>query len=181
MDDSKDLVILNDFESTGLDERKHEIIDVGVRLIHGPTLELIAADSFRVRPERMHLADPGALKINGYNEEGWRGALSKKDAMDRYLTFISGALDFASWNAWFDRRLFRAWERDLNIEVPLDYHVTDIVMLAKEKLWWPVRKVERISLNTVAEYLGLGREPDIHTGENGAAKAHEVWKALRTL
>lgn len=170
---------ITDVETTGLDERTHEIIEVGVIVVDYHTLGVIREDTFKVKPERIELASPEALRINGYNEEEWKDALSKRAALIRYDEFISKAR-FGGWNSPFDRRFLRALEREVGIPLPLDYHETDIASLALEILR-NVAFQKKLKLDTVAEFFGLEPEPVPHRALNGARLELEVFRRLRAF
>lgn len=170
---------ITDVETTGLDERTHEIIEVGVAVVNYHTLAVLREDSFKVRPERIELASPEALRINGYNEADWVGALSKRSALVRYDEFI-GKARFGGWNSSFDRRFIRALERELGLPLALDHHETDIAALALETL----RNVpfeKKTKLDTVAAFFRIDPEPVPHRAINGVHRALEVFRRLRTF
>lgn len=181
MSDAKELVSVNDFETTGLDDRVHEIIDFGMIIVHGPTLEIVKADTFKAKPERIELASPEALRINGYTPEKWKDALTKREAIERYRDFHGDVNDFASWNTWMDRRFLRAFELETGVSLPLDYHTTDnIVFLAKELV--RIGRIEafpKLSLKEAGLRFGIAPEPDVHEAMNGVMNAVLVWRALR--
>ncbi len=71
-----DLVFI-DTETTGLDPRKHELIEIAVVRVKQdwsgdkPTFTVADEWSTKVRPENIQSADPASLRVNGYSASGW--------------------------------------------------------------------------------------------------------------
>ena len=77
-----------DTETTGLDPNKHEIIELAVVIARqvpregkGPSLEIIEECEWKIKPQRIELAEEAALRVNGYNEVDWMFAVDRKKAM----------------------------------------------------------------------------------------------------
>ena len=103
-----------DLETTGLSPKKHEILEIGYILAEqvpqegrGPVLRILETFDTKVAPERIGEADPTALKINGYNEEGWRGAMPLEKAL-RYLAEKTSGAIVVGHNVDFDLGFLRA-------------------------------------------------------------------------
>lgn len=169
-------VAVTDEETTGLDERVHEIIEIGIIVVRFDTLEVDREDTFKVKPARIDKASPEALRINGYNEEEWRDALGKPEALHRYGDFVGNA-QFGGWNPGFDRRFLRALERETDVYLDLDHHEHDIATLAREHL--RDSGLRKLKLDVVAQHLGFPEEPKPHRALSGARLALQVWRELR--
>ncbi len=68
-----------DTETTGLDLKKHQIIQLG--LMHYSIedygdLKLLEKIQFNIKPSNIKAASPQALIINGYTEEDWKNSTS---------------------------------------------------------------------------------------------------------
>ncbi len=72
-----------DVETTGFDSDTAEIIELGLVLAKMRDGELVVTDQLdlKIRPEHIETAEPGALRVNGYNEADWLFAVSLPDAM----------------------------------------------------------------------------------------------------
>lgn len=172
-----------DIETTGLDPRFHEMIDIGIIYtdLDGNELDRLYIRIIPPHPERL---DPGAKAVNGFDLDYWRahGAVDETEAARRILAFHARAsagrqMIFAAYNVWFDqsfldallRRNGSAW-RDL-----FHYHVLDIPSIA-----WG-EGFEQLNGTDLAAALGLPdetRAPIEHTGLTGAAFNVNVYKAL---
>jgi DNA polymerase III epsilon subunit-like protein len=66
-----------DTETTGLDENKHELIQLGIvelELKESGELRVIKEHDYKFHPKHLDKADPESLKINGYSAERWSKA-----------------------------------------------------------------------------------------------------------
>lgn len=172
-----------DIETTGLDPRRHEMIDIGMIYtdLDGNEIDRLYVRILPPHPERL---DPGARAVNGFDPAYWRahGAVDEAEAVRRILAFHARAsagrqIIFTAYNVWFDqsfldallRRHGAAW-RDL-----YHYHVLDIPSIA-----WG-EGFEQLNGTALSAALGLPDEtrvPAEHTGLTGAAFNVEVYKAL---
>lgn len=172
-----DLVAVNDFETGGLSEQNCSILAYGVSIVDPRTLEVLRSDEFKVVPD--FPVNAGAAAVNGYTPEGWVGALSQREGIERYRDFISGVRQFGSWNTWFDRRFLAATSARTQVPIDLDYHCIDLVGIAREKLWTRGVRLEKVSLDKVSVALGLPTEPLPHLPLRGVEQALMVWRKLR--
>src|SRR3989344_1833010 len=62
-----------DIETTGLDVRRHEIIEIGC-ILTTPELKVIEEFELKIKPERIADADPVSLKISHYDPDRWGSA-----------------------------------------------------------------------------------------------------------
>jgi len=168
-------IVFVDLETTGLDFRRHEILEIGVIRVDAKTLEMVAQCDVRVRPEHLEHASPEALAIAGYSDEGWDEASTLEVALARVAPLFEGAL-VAGHNVAFDWAfLEEAFHRE---ELPLpevDYHRLDTASLA-----WPLvatGELSSLSLDSVAAYLGLER-PSPHRAMADARCSLEVARRL---
>ncbi len=166
-------IAFTDFEMSGLDPCKHEILEFGVIVANIETLEIVARMDKKVKPEHLSTADPDSLAFMGYKEENWRDAISLKQALEEYTKLTDGAL-YAGWVLAIDWVFLRHAYQALNMPFTLDYHAFDIMPLCYEKFGI-------LKLSKVCDHLGIPREPMPHRAINGAEKAYEVYKKLREI
>jgi DNA polymerase-3 subunit epsilon len=142
-----------DLETTGLDPRRHEILEIAVVRADPRTLEVTGMLDLRVRPGRIEDADPAALGINAWSAEAWRDAVPLDIALVRAKPLLEGAL-LAGHNISFDRIFLDAAWNASGVPAPdLDHHVLDTATMA-----WPLHAaglVESLSLDVVCETLGI--------------------------
>jgi DNA polymerase-3 subunit epsilon len=142
-----------DLETTGLDPRRHEIIEIAVVRADPRTLEATGMLDLRVRPGRIEDADPAALGINGWSVDAWNDAVPLDVALVRAKPLLEGAL-LAGHNVSFDRAFLDAAWSASGVPAPdLDHHVLDTAAIA-----WPLHAaglVESLSLDVVCKALGI--------------------------
>lgn len=164
-----------DLETTGLDYRCHEILEIGVIRADARTLEIIAQCDVRVCPERLANASTEALAIAGYSFEDWAEASTLEVALAKVAPLFEGAL-VAGHNVGFDWTFLEEAFRREELPLPeVDHHRLDTASLA-----WPLlatRELSSLSLNAVAAYLGLER-PSPHRALADARCSLEIARRL---
>ena len=167
-----------DVETTGLDCRRHEIIEfAGVKIISGCVEDRI---SIKIQPELLNLADPAALKINGYTELGWSGAITQNDAVDQISDWFADGSEYnitalIGHNVWFDYNfvssLFR--KHDVPSCMPIRRICTKdlaVAMLLQYGL-------DNFSLSSCCKFLGI-KTQDLHQAENDVTACFEIYRRL---
>lgn len=171
-------IAFTDFEMSGLDPLRHEIVEFGVVVADASTLEIIGEMDKKVRMERPESADPESLVFLGYRDELWKDAISIREALEEYTALTRGAL-FAAWNTPYDWTFLVETYRRAGVKNPLDYHSLDVASIAYEKL--RLEQDFSIKLTAMCKRLGIEKEPMPHRAINGARTAYEVYKKLRAL
>lgn len=165
-----------DVETTGLDPRRHEIIEVGVIRVTADTLEELDSAYLRVRPEHIEDADPRTLSLNGYCERAWDGAPQLIEALFWVSPLLEGAA-LAAHNVSFDRAFLEAaWRHTGVVPPPMDHHVLDTVSLA-----WPLvtsGQLESLSLEAVCAHLGIARPIKHHALADAKASLNVARRLL---
>ena len=85
---------------------------------------------------------------------------------------------FAAWNVTFDWSFVQKAFHDTRVENTMDYHHLDIPSM----VWAKLRKdgLESVSMDNVAQFLGMPEESKPHRAINGAMTAYEILKKLLT-
>ena len=166
-------IALTDVETTGLDSKKHEILEIGLVVFDSePLFEIYDTLDIKVKPEHIETAEPKALEINGYNKADWEEALPLKEAMELYWDKAQGCM-FASHNVAFDYSFIGPCPHRFDTS---NYHKLDTFTLAWIKI--PHDKIKRWNLKSICEYLEIEPEPAVHRGINGAQAAYNVYTRL---
>ncbi len=141
-----------DLETTGLDFRRHEILEIGVIRADAKTLEVVAQCDVRVSPERLDLASPEALAIAGFSLAEWEEASTLEVALARVAPLFEGAL-VAGHNVGFDWAFLEEAFRNEELPLPeVDYHRLPTPPASP----WPLvatGELRSLSLDSVAGYL----------------------------
>lgn len=144
-----------DVETTGLDERRHELLELAVLRVDPDSLVIEQEYSTRVRPEHPETATREAIAVNGYRPELWSGAPSLADALSGASPLLEGAM-LAGHGVGFDHRFLVAGYQRARLPLRLGYyHLLDTASLA-----WPLLvrgEIESLSLDAVCRALGIER------------------------
>ena len=164
-----------DIETTGDDELKHEILEIGLLLVRQKDFEVIDSGNWMVKPHHIETAIPAALEKNGYNENDWRDARELGEIMPEFSEKTKDAI-FSAFNVSFDWAFIKNAFRTTGAVNLMDYHRFDIMTLA-----WAAGgdKLERFNLKAVAEFFGVPPEPDVHRALNGAETALAVFRKIK--
>jgi|SRR3990172_4717316 len=184
-----------DIETTGLDMEKHEIIQLGVILVEQswparqslgvgggkdgkPAYEILDELELKIKPERLHLADKVALKINGYNEADWALAYNLKEAMAIFSEKTKDAIMVAH-NVAFDFCFLTKAFSVTGVENKMHFHKLDTISIAFAKLHLK-EGVDRFSLQFLCDHFGIENK-NAHTALSDCRATFELYKKLMSL
>ena len=177
------LAIFLDTESTGLDFRRHNILEIAFKIIDVSTGELRASynSCISLSSEAWQNKDPSSIEINGFTwEETLKGkpiAVVGKEIIDLFtsLQIERGKAVFICQNPAFDRSLFSQLI-DVYTQEKLHwpYHWLDFA-----SMYWALRFRDsmnrgvpfpeqiNLSKNEIAKMYGLQEESHPHRAMNG--------------
>jgi DNA polymerase III epsilon subunit-like protein len=168
---------ITDIETTGLDPKKYEIIEIGCVICDSDTFEIIETFDFKIKPLFPELGHPKAYECNGYNEEDWKDGITHTEAMQIYSEKTKDCV-FVAQCVTFDYPFIEALSLDTGIKLQLNRYKFDIPSIS----WFKCKKdLKKYSLKSMCEFLGIEPEPEIHRGINGAMKSYEVLKTLSII
>ena len=177
-----------DTETTGTDPNRHGIIQLAAIIeIDGND---VAEINLRIRPFPTDEIDSKALGVSGVTEEQlssfatpnmvWRtitGELGKHvDKYDKLDKFT-----FAGFNANFDLNMIHAFAMkcgDNYCGSWFWYPPLDVAIIAGEKMRSVRHELKNFKLGTVAEYIGIKPEGDLHDAMTDIRLTREIYKAL---
>lgn len=167
-------IIITDFETTGLDPRQHDIIEIGaIKVDH--TLNEIARLDEKVKIQHHESVEPEALAINGYNEQDWKNAITIDTAMTLFTRFAKDGI-LGAWNITFEYGFLQQALKRTGIADTMDYHRIDIPSI----VWYVAGdKLESLSMDAVAKRFGMEPEPKPHRGITGADYELQILRKLR--
>jgi len=169
------MLAIVDLETSGLDSFKHEILEIGMVVVDLCSNRLISTLDVKVNPCHIETADPVSLKINGYSKERWKGAISLKEALETMRTLANKAT-LAAYNVTFDNAFLEAAFQSTGIESFFHYHRLDLMTLA----WWELGLDKPTSLKRICKRCDIPPEDDRHEALQGAMKAYQVFKVLKS-
>ncbi|MDO8442915.1 MAG: 3'-5' exonuclease [bacterium] len=171
-------IAITDVETTGLDPKVQEIVEIGLVVIDQSTLMIIDTLNVKIKPEHIETASEFALKLNGYNSADWEKAISLPEAMALYAEKTKEAM-FCAHNVTFDWSFIAESFKKTGVKNEMDYHRLDLFTMA----WMKLKNsgLEKLNMNEVAKFLGIPEEPLPHRGINGAMTEYEIYKKLIML
>jgi len=171
-----------DVETTGRHPGIHELLEIGVVLARGDDLEMIKSFEIKIKPERLTDAEPEALAINHWTEEGWKNAVPQKEAIQNFCDFVKGATP-AGWNVSFDRAFIEPAMNRFGIvldDYGLDYTWRDIKM---DFIRWAVLSGQEEKFAPRFGLAGAMRHFGISTEDHHSAlpDAMATWRMAKIL
>lgn len=164
-----DLVIV-DVETSGLDPRRHEILEYGALRLDPVSLSVRSSFELKAWPQFPERVDPRAAEVNGYTKAAWQDSVSQKSAARQFAAFAEGSR-VLGWNVTFDWNFLDATFDRYGLKPVLDYHRFDIMSL----YWFSRGGVQQgLSLKSACTALGIDPEPDVHSALEGASRAYAV-------
>lgn len=164
-----------DVETSGDDELKHELLEIGLLVVSQKDWKIIDSGNWLIKPHHIENAIPAALERNGYNGHDWQGALELSVVMPLFSEKTKDAV-FTAFNVTFDWAFIKNAFRITNVSNLMDYHRLDILTLAWAK---GGDRLERFNLKTVSEFFDVPPEPNPHRAIHGAETALGVLKKLK--
>lgn len=166
-----------DVETTGLDPRVNDIVDLAVITVDQDSIEELHRYNTRVMPPTDTVVHEKAVEVNGFDREVWQksNALPLETAMKVFSEVTREAIMVAH-NITFDWSFIEEAFRKTGIDNHMDYHRIDMFTLAWSKLYWT--NIQRFNLKHICEYIGIGEEPEPHRAINGAEKILQVYREL---
>jgi len=168
-------ICFTDIETTGLDFRKHEIIEIGAVLFHAETGNILKTFNEKVMPKSIELGDSKAMSINGFSFNDWIRSITLEEAMKKYQEFSEGSM-FAAHNMIFDYSFLDEASEKTNVPLIFGRHKIDLPSLAWAKGLFS--EIPIMSLKNLCLYFEIEPEPAIHRALTGAMKGYEVYKKI---
>jgi DNA polymerase-3 subunit epsilon len=162
-----------DTETTGLTP-DHEVIEVAVILVDEATLELRHSYAARIRPERLEIAEPRALEVNGYNAVDWQHALPASVALGEVIALLEGTVPVGH-NVGYDTMMLTANMARCGIPTRVPHSKVDTVTLVREHLF-PLG-LTHTGLDSVRKFLGWPTH-HVHTASVDAQDTYQLFRLL---
>ena len=172
-----------DVETTGFDPQKHEVIEIGCVVVKqlndiGTEFQVVKELELKIKPERLEDADPGALRVNGYNDADWLFAHTLQEAMTAFAEATKDAV-FVAHNLAVDYSFIQEAFKKTGIENKMFFQKMDTISIAFAKLHKDPT-VERFSLQKLTEYFGIVNQR-AHTALADARATFEVYEKMMKM
>ena len=168
-----------DVETTGLNVDVHEIIQIGIVLVsqdwkdNVPYFEVLEEIDLKIKPERIHMADKTALRINGYDPSEWIFAYTLSEAMQIVSKKTDGAI-MVGHNVSFDAAFIEKAFRTTGIPNKMHYHKLDTISIAFAKLHGN-KDIDQFSLRVLCQHFGIENK-GVHTGLGDARATFQIYE-----
>ncbi len=170
-----------DVETTGFYADVHEIVELGcVVVLQQPdgSWRVLHELDIKVKPEHIETADPGALRVNGYDPDQWMFAHSLKEAMEE-LAKVTKESIMVAHNIAFDYSFISKAFQTTGVEPTMHYHKFDTISMAFAKLH-KAPDIRNWSLRALCDYFGIVNA-QAHTALADAQATFEVFKELMKM
>lgn len=174
-------MIAVDVETSGLDPKINSILSIGAVDMANPDNRFYG----ECAPFTSAIIEESALKVNGFTvEEIMAREKTEAQLIAEFVEWVKGIEDsplMCGQNVSFDRDFVRhSCERN-GLKSPFNYRVVDIHSIA----WYYItsngsRPPKNLSLNSILQMVGAGREPEPHNALTGAMSAAEIISQLLT-
>lgn len=175
-------LVFLDVETTGFDPITHEIVELGAVVVEPQgnyqNLKVIHEIEIKVKPERIEDADPGALRVNGYDEAQWMFAHSLEEAMQELSSKAKGC-SIVAHNIAFDWSFIQRAFAVTGVENTMHYQKFDTLSIAFAKLHNDP-DLSNLSLRALCEYFGIVNT-NAHTALADTRATVEVFRGLMKL
>lgn len=172
-----------DTETTGLDEREEQIIQIAcIQIEHDvddPTIiREIASMECKIKPDKP--VSDFVANLNGYDEKVWdKEAIPRRDAILKTFKFMEWT-HFGGKNPSFDKKFLEEEARRLGISWP---RMSGYTPIAAEMCGaWALRLLGRIpntKQESIVQYLGMGKQT--HDALDDVRQCVEYYKELITI
>jgi DNA polymerase III epsilon subunit-like protein len=163
-------IAMIDLETTGLDPKFHEIIEIGCVVFDSDTFEILDTLDIKAKPQHIERAHPKALEVNGYTEDAWDDAMLLGDALGKLEDIAEGAV-FCSFPVAFDFLFIDS----VGISGIFNRYKICLFSMLYQKTG------EIMSLKNACKRFDIEPEPDVHRAINGAMSEYKLFKALSTV
>lgn len=182
--------ILVDTETTGFDEKKHQLLQVGILVIKG--MEVVDTLSVNIK-HKEYTITTGAMKANGIDLlEHDQHAYTDKEAGDLILQFLAkhkgeneDEYIVIGQNVQFDIRFLEEFFLKIfkikEYRKLVSYRSLDIMQVAMTKHLEGKIDLESQSLDAIVEALGVAQIKERHQALPDAILEFEVLKKLLSL
>lgn len=179
--DFKHKLAFIDVETSGLDPQTHEIIELACIICsRGESAsDLTIEKEFEVKIQMQHpeLAEPDALRVNGYNPADWIFAYTLPQALEMLNKEAKDCV-FVAHNVCFDWGFVEQSYKKAGMTHEFHNHKIDTLSIAFAKLQGSDAK--HLSLRALCERFGIVNEK-AHTALADTRAMVEVFKKLMEL
>jgi DNA polymerase III alpha subunit (gram-positive type) len=163
-----------DFELTGLDVNKHEIIEVAALVVNQPKFEIINSYYTKILPAHIETADPKSIEISGYSRKLWADAIPLKTALIE-LSVLAPDCILAGWIVQTEWTFLTTALEKENLPYFFNQHVIEVYSLAFAYLY-KIPGIIYLNLASAAKHFGIPLEH--HRPDSDIKATYEIFKKI---
>lgn len=171
-----------DTETTGLNPDQHEIIDIFmVKTTHDEAMDyenpiMDKGKNWIVIPKHLERADPKALEINKFDENGWNEFGKHFEVYADEIHKYMEECTIVGFNPWFDLRFLMKEFSRIGLTTPhFNYHAVDVSSMA----WtlFTIGLIDGISAKSICNFFEISYE-GAHRAEVDVNLSIECYRRL---
>jgi DNA polymerase III epsilon subunit-like protein len=173
------VITVLDTETTGLDLSIHEILQfAAVRFFLKEDGDILILDKvdIKISPKNLAAASPQALKVNGFTEAAWSGALPIEHHLGSISDFVSNSDFLLGQNLIFDLRFIEKAFVDNSRPLPKFPHYADTKHMASKLV--KEGKLKTASMDGLVQHYGIKFSGRAHTALADCHRTLNVWQRL---
>lgn len=167
-------ILFIDFELTGLDVNKHEIIEVAALVVSQPDFEITNSYYAKILPVHLETADQQSLEVAGYSKKLWTDAIPLKTALTE-LSVLAPDCILAGWIVQTEWTFLNAALEKEHLPYFFNQHVLEVYTLAFVHLYKETG-ITFLNLATAAKHFGIGLER--HRPDSDIRATFEIFKKI---
>jgi len=168
-----------DTETTGLDLRRHQIIQLGVikyKLEDCGDLRVLEKYQHNIRPTNIKAASEEALRINGYNEEAWRDSVPFIDCFPLLDNVFQTSEALIGQNLIFDLRFLKKEYWRYGLIMPKVPKYIDTKYMGQQLV--NEGKIKSCSMDSMCKHFSIKFKGRAHTALTDCERTVTVWERL---
>ncbi len=165
-----------DFETTGLDVRQHEIIEVAALVVSPHDLSITNSYYTKVLPDHIATADPTSLTIVGYSDKDWESAIPLPQMLQELSQLAPDAL-LAGWSVQTEWDFLIAALEKHDMSYFFTHKLIEVYTLAYTH-FYSDPTIKFLNLRNTAKALGIYL--DQHKPDSDIRATFEIFKRLNT-
>ena len=170
-------ILFLDFEMTGLDVSRHEIIEIAALVVRQPEFKAVKSYYTKVHPVHIKTAEPDSLEILGYRPQDWTDAIPLHRALVE-LSALAPNCMLAGWGGQNEWDFLTAALQRENLPFFYDHHLIEVWTLAYTRLYGE-DDIDFFNLPKVAKKLGIHLEK--HKPDSDIRATFQIFKKLTGL
>ena len=168
-----------DTETTGLKHDKHEIIELAFisYVYDDETRRVLKKFESKINPQNIHLANPQALAINGYEKNKWVNAPEFRDIYNEVIDTFENSDLLLGQNLIFDLRFFNSMCKRDGLRVPKYPPYLDSKATADRLVneGW----IQKSGMDYLCEYYKIKSNGRAHTALVDCERTMQAWDRLQ--